>query len=129
MKPRKRVVWWFFLVSKILGLTFGLKLMERSEQNAQKGGDADLAPSAAEVAEVLEEAEEHEHSLLDMLHEQRLNYMGSIVLGLNFAFGIDISGEMICSYLHFPPSVISSRHEPRHDCTYQRQGSGLCCTG
>ncbi len=56
--------------------------------------------------------------------------MAGISLGVAaLSFGIDIQQELPRSYLHFPPSVISSRHEPTHDYAYQRQGPGLRRTG
>src|SRR3989344_3837843 len=35
VKPGKLLVWKYFLISKIFGLTFGLKLMEKGEEKAQ----------------------------------------------------------------------------------------------
>ncbi len=93
LKPRKLVVWWFFIISRVFGLTFGLKLMELSEKKAQKVDYKNLEQYVPEVVDVLEDEEEHEHQLLDMLNEQKLEYMGSIVLGLNDAL-VELTGAL-----------------------------------
>ncbi len=77
----------------MIGVTFGLKLMDRFEQNARKIDYADLDPCVPEVTKVLEDEKEHEYSLLDMLNEQRLDFIGSIVLGLNDAL-VELTGTL-----------------------------------
>ncbi|MDP6367919.1 MAG: ferritin family protein, partial [Nitrospinota bacterium] len=34
--PKKITIWFYYIISRLLGLTFGLKLMERGEELAQK---------------------------------------------------------------------------------------------
>ncbi|VVB61543.1 Uncharacterised protein [uncultured archaeon] len=36
VKPDKMAIWKYFLISKIFGITFGIKLMEAGEEHAQK---------------------------------------------------------------------------------------------
>jgi VIT1/CCC1 family predicted Fe2+/Mn2+ transporter len=92
VKPSRFKMTFFTLVSRFLGLTFGLKLMERGEEQAQINYDliADTIPGAKEV-----EADEdrHEHELLAILKEERLEYVGSIVLGLNDAL-VELTGAL-----------------------------------
>jgi len=35
VKPNKLTVWKYFLISKILGITFGIKLMEKGEESVK----------------------------------------------------------------------------------------------
>lgn len=93
IKPRKRVVRWFFFVSRIFGLTFGLKLLERSEVEAQEIDYAQLEAHIPEVKSIMQDEEKHEHKMIEMLNEERLDYMGSIVLGLNDAL-VELTGTL-----------------------------------
>ena len=92
MKPEKGKVLKFTLLARTLGFTFAVKLMERGEENAQE----EYALLAREVAEsmlIREQEEEHEHALLGMLDEERLQYVGSMVLGLNDAL-VELTGSL-----------------------------------
>ena len=92
MKPEKGKIMKFTMIARILGFTFAVKLMERGEGNAQ----AEYALLAAEVAEsihIRQQEEEHEHALLAMLDEERLRYVGSMVLGLNDAL-VELTGSL-----------------------------------
>ena len=93
VRPRKLVVLWHYVLARLFGLTFALKLMEIAEQKAQKIDYKDMDQYVPEVSKVLQDEEEHEHQLLDMLNEQRLDYMGSIVLGLNDAL-VELTGAL-----------------------------------
>ena len=92
MKPEKAKVLKFTLIARILGFTFAVKLMERGEENAQEEY-ALLAKEVAESALIRREEEEHEHALLGMLDEERLQYVGSMVLGLNDAL-VELTGSL-----------------------------------
>ena len=92
MKPEKGKVLKFAMIARILGFTFAVKLMERGEGNAQ----VEYALLAEEVAESVhsrQQEEEHEHALLAMLDEERLRYVGSMVLGLNDAL-VELTGSL-----------------------------------
>ena len=92
MKPEMGKVFKFTLIARILGFTFAVKLMERGEGNAQIEYEL-LAKEVAESASIREQEEEHEHALLDMLDEERLQYVGSMVLGLNDAL-VELTGSL-----------------------------------
>ena len=92
VKPSRLTMWWFFLIAKVLGLTFGIKLMEKGEQGAQKAYDV-IARTVPEVHAVAEDEERHERELIDMLDEERLKYVGSMVLGLNDAL-VELTGAL-----------------------------------
>lgn len=86
------LVWWYFFISKILGLTFGIKLRERGEKLAQKNY-ALLAKEIPEIKQVLQDEHFHERELIGILQEEKLKYVGSIVLGLNDAL-VELTGAL-----------------------------------
>ena len=92
MKPEKAKVLKYTLLARILGFTFAVKLMERGESNAQNEYEL-LAKEVAESASIREQEEEHENALLGMLDEERLQYVGSMVLGLNDAL-VELTGSL-----------------------------------
>ena len=92
MKPEKAKVLKYTLIARILGFTFAVKLMERGEENAQIEYNL-LAREVEESARIRQEEEEHEQALLAMLDEERLQYVGSMVLGLNDAL-VELTGSL-----------------------------------
>ena len=90
--PNRWQVWKYYWLSRIFGLTFGLKLMEKGEQAAQKLYQ-DLAADIPRAARIQEEEEKHERQLLDLLNEEKLRYAGSVVLGLNDAL-VELTGTL-----------------------------------
>ena len=92
MKPEKRKVFKYKLLARILGFTFAVKLMENGEENAQ-GEYQQLANEVAESVQIRQQEEEHETALLAMLDEERLQYVGSMVLGLNDAL-VELTGSL-----------------------------------
>ena len=92
MKPEMGKVFKYTLIARILGFTFAVKLMERGEGNAQVEYEL-LAKEVVESAAIRQQEEEHEHALLGMLDEERLQYVGSMVLGLNDAL-VELTGSL-----------------------------------
>lgn len=92
MKPEKRKVFKYKLLARILGFTFAVKLMENGEENAQ-GEYQQLANEVTESVQIRQQEEEHETALLAMLDEERLQYVGSMVLGLNDAL-VELTGSL-----------------------------------
>ena len=92
MNPEKAKVLKFTMIARILGFTFAVKLMEKGEGNAQEEY-ALLADEVAESIHIRHQEEEHEHALLAMLDEERLRYVGSMVLGLNDAL-VELTGSL-----------------------------------
>lgn len=93
LHPSKFRIFIFILISKIFGLTFTLKLMEKGEEFSQKNYEKfkDLFP---ESSEILKEEKEHEKLLLNMIDEERIKYIGSIVLGINDAI-VELLGALV----------------------------------
>ena len=92
MKPETGKVLKYTFLARILGFTFAVKLMERGEENAQEEY-ALLAQEVEESTAIHHQEEEHEKALLDMLDEERLQYVGSMVLGLNDAL-VELTGSL-----------------------------------
>jgi VIT1/CCC1 family predicted Fe2+/Mn2+ transporter len=90
--PCKLTIWKYYFLSRIFGITFGLKLMERGEERAQKSYEkiSKHIPSARQI-----EAEEgeHEKALINLIDEERMKYVGSMVLGLNDAL-VELTGAL-----------------------------------
>ena len=66
--------------------------MERGEEVAQSEYKI-IAEEVEESIEIAKQEEEHEKALLDMLDEERLQYVGSMVLGLNDAL-VELTGSL-----------------------------------
>jgi VIT1/CCC1 family predicted Fe2+/Mn2+ transporter len=84
----RRHVW----ICRLLGLTFGAKLMERGEDRAQQAY-GELPASIGEAEAIRHDEAAHEQALLNMIDEERLRYVGSIVLGLNDAL-VELTGAL-----------------------------------
>lgn len=82
----------YLWIAKIFGVTFGMKLMENDEAKAQKFYDK-LAGAIPHAKKIEQDEAEHEHLLLNMLKESRLEYIGSAVLGLNDAL-VELTGAL-----------------------------------
>jgi VIT1/CCC1 family predicted Fe2+/Mn2+ transporter len=80
-------VYFHVITSIFLGLTFSLKLMEKTEQNAAREY-RDLG-----YDDIAEEEDEHEKELLSLLEEDALNYLSSIILGLSDAL-VELTGAL-----------------------------------
>ena len=92
MKPEKLKILKYKFIALIFGFTFAVKLMEKGEDAAQ----VEYGLVAEEVEEsilIRQQEEEHEAALLDMLDEERLQYVGSMVLGLNDAL-VELTGSL-----------------------------------
>lgn len=92
MKPEKGKILKFKLIAKIFGFTFAVKLMENGEGLAQKEYDI-ISGEVEESIAIKEQEEEHEAALLEMLDEESLHYVGSMVLGMNDAL-VELTGSL-----------------------------------
>ena len=90
--PKTLKVWFYFILSKLFGISFGIKLMELGEESAQETYDK-IAEQIPEAKSIVEDEDEHEDELIAMLDEERLSYMGSIVRGLNDAL-VELTGAL-----------------------------------
>lgn len=92
MKPQKGKVFRYKLLARIFGFTFAVKLMENGEEAAQEEY-ALVAEEVEESAIIRQQEKEHEEALLEMLDEESLQYVGSMVLGLNDAL-VELTGSL-----------------------------------
>ena len=92
VRPNRLKVFFYYWVARILGITFGIKLMERGEAAAQEAYEV-LVDTAPEAKKIIEEENEHEDELIGLIDEERLKYVGSIVLGLNDAL-VELTGAL-----------------------------------
>jgi len=82
----------YVLISRVAGLTFAIKSMESGEEKAQdvyKG----LLKAVPEAKAVIADEGKHEKYLIGMIDEEKLEYVGSMVLGLNDAL-VELTGAI-----------------------------------
>lgn len=92
LQPENGKIFKYKMLARILGFTFAVKLMENGEENSQNEY-ALLANEVEESILIRQQEEEHEKALLEMLDEERLQYVGSMVLGLNDAL-VELTGSL-----------------------------------
>lgn len=91
-KPRKFIVFLYLMLSKLFGITFALKLMENGEKEAEETYKK-IIEKIPEAAKILADEEEHEKMLINMIKEERIEYVGSMMLGLNDAL-VELTGAL-----------------------------------
>ena len=92
VEPDRLKVLTYSLIARIFGLTFGIKLMEKGEEHAQVTYEK-ISSSVPSAKGIVEDEDEHEKQLIDLIDEERLRYVGSIVLGLNDAL-VELTGAL-----------------------------------
>lgn len=92
MKPRMGRVRFFHLLSIVFGFTFTLKIMERGEDKAKRFYES-IQDYVGVAVQIAKEEDEHEQELINMLDEERLQYVGSMVLGLSDAL-VELTGTL-----------------------------------
>ena len=89
---KKLKVWLYVVMGWIFGLTFVINLLEFGEDKAGKRY-SDLIAEVPEAKYIMEEEQRHEEKLAAMIDEERLKYIGSMVLGLNDAL-VELTGAL-----------------------------------
>lgn len=92
IKPKRFKVQWYSLLTFIFGYTFSIKLMEKNEEFTLSDYK-DLETVIPDIAKIIHDEEKHEQILVDMIDEERLMYVGSMVLGLNDAL-VELTGTI-----------------------------------
>lgn len=92
LRAQRLKVWWRCLLAFLLGFTFSVKQMENRESLAQRSYAA-LAEEIPESVSVQSQEDSHEQVLMELLDEERLKYVGSMVLGLNDAL-VELTGTL-----------------------------------
>lgn len=90
--PDRLRIFFLMMMARLLGLTFTVKLAEKVEtvSAAQYVAFEPIVPGAAQLGR---DEEEHEAALAGMIEEEFLQYVGSIVLGLNDAL-VELTGAL-----------------------------------
>lgn len=91
VKPDKFRMFRYYWLARVLGLTFALKLMESGEGNAHT--NYAQYKEYPELLALAQDEQDHEDKLIKLINEERLNYMGSVVLGLNDAL-VEFTGAL-----------------------------------
>lgn len=91
-KPNRVRVWIYGFLARTLGFTFTVKLLEKGEVFGQDVY-ARLEDEVPEVAAVRADEARHEEELIGMLDEERLKFVGSMVLGMNDAL-VELTGAL-----------------------------------
>jgi vacuolar iron transporter family protein len=82
----------YLAVARLLGLTFTVRLLERREAQNQDLY-ARVANEIPEAQRMVESKSDQKHRLIDQVDEERLEYVGSMVLGLNDAL-VELTGAL-----------------------------------
>jgi VIT1/CCC1 family predicted Fe2+/Mn2+ transporter len=91
--PNKFKISFYVCISRVFGLTFGLKLMEKGEDLTQ-GVYEKLKSVSDQIERIIQDEEKHENQLIDLIDEERLKYVSSVVLGLNDAL-VELTGALV----------------------------------
>jgi len=92
IKPNPFIVFAFILLARLLGIVFCVKVMELKENEAQESY-RDLLSEIPEAGKIIEDETRHEKLLMDMLHEERIEYISSMVLGISDAI-VELTGAL-----------------------------------
>ena len=92
VSPRRFKINFYVICARIFGLTFAVRLMEKGEEKAQHGYEAVLS-FFPETKGIFDQEQQHELALIEIIHEDKLEHMGSIVLGLNDAL-VELTGAL-----------------------------------
>ncbi|MDL2273530.1 VIT1/CCC1 family protein [Oscillospiraceae bacterium OttesenSCG-928-G22] len=91
-RPKRLRALWLSFLSVVMGYTFVLKLMEKGEYDTGKSYGL-LRDEIPEALTIMEEEQAHEEALMGLLDEERLQYVGAMVLGLNDAL-VELTGTI-----------------------------------
>lgn len=79
------------LLARILGITFAVKRAESGERKAEQFYSS--LTDYPEIQQIAQDEKNHEEKLIELIDEERLKYMGSVVLGLNDAL-VEFTGAL-----------------------------------
>jgi vacuolar iron transporter family protein len=92
VKPNRFKIWWYLLLAKIFGITFSIKLMENGEKGAQ-AAYKQLIGIIPEIEKIINDENGHENELVKLIDEEKLKYIGAVVLGMNDAL-VELTGTL-----------------------------------
>ena len=91
VRPNRWRIGWYVWLARLFGVTFALKLMEGGELVSQSSYSK--MQDVEGIGRIVHDEEEHERALIDLLHDEPLEYAGSVVLGLNDAL-VELTGAL-----------------------------------
>ncbi len=89
--PNRLLIIFYMTLVRLLGITFVVRQMELNEKDLSEIYKE--FPDTHYLAEMAADEERHEQQLISMINEERLEYMGSVVLGLNDAL-VEFTGAL-----------------------------------
>lgn len=89
--PNRFLIIFYMTLVRLLGITFVIRQMELGEKDLSEVYKD--FPDMQHLAEMALDEERHEQLLIGMINEERLEYMGSVVLGLNDAL-VEFTGAL-----------------------------------
>lgn len=92
LKPSGIKVAFYKFITIVLGFTFVVKKMQKGERLTIESYE-ELEKEMPQIAHMLKDERRHEKELYAMLDEERLHYVGSMVLGLNDAL-VELTGAI-----------------------------------
>ncbi|MBU2639530.1 MAG: VIT1/CCC1 transporter family protein [Nanoarchaeota archaeon] len=84
-------VYWYIFLATVFGLSFTLKFMENGENMAVKIYNG--LKNKYKINSIIKDERVHERRLLNLIKEEKIEYAGSIVLGLNDAL-VELTGAL-----------------------------------
>ena len=90
--PGKFKIVYYRILAMVFGITFVINLMESGEEGAQNIY-SEIADDVPEALSIYKDEQAHEAALIDMIDEERLKYISSMVLGLNDAL-VELTGAL-----------------------------------
>ena len=90
--PRSFKIYWYRLLSVIFGITFVINMMEGGEEGAQATYEG-ISDEVPEAVAIYHDEQAHEAELIELIDEERLRYISSMVLGLNDAL-VELTGAL-----------------------------------
>lgn len=92
VSPGRLHIWMLKILTVVLGFTFVVKIMQKDERVGQERYEQ-MQQELPQAARMMEEERRHEAMLYNMLDEERLHYVGAMVLGLNDAL-VELTGAI-----------------------------------
>lgn len=92
VSPDALKIFRYGVLARVLGLTFAVKLLEKGEEKAETVYQK-VVSRYRKAVKILADEEKHEAALTAMIEEERLQYIGSMVLGINDAL-VELTGAL-----------------------------------
>ncbi len=92
IKPSYIKIYFYTFVALVFGITFSIKIMEGGEKEAEREYKS-ISSEVPEALDILKDEVEHERVLISIINEEKLNYVSSMVLGVNDAI-VELTGAL-----------------------------------